>query len=152
MVMVRGWRSLPERCGIASEALQRNKPLSLTSVDVSDTFLFFCSGEGVGGVRGEKGREVSSLQRNSGCVRARFCVRFQAVKVPISVDSQLRAQLRKQPPQSSSKGNFFVRVRFRVWLRSLSEYGSVAYFVERPTRETRAEQYWDTILETSWRN
>ena len=28
------------------------------------------------------------------------------------MDSQLRAQLRKQPPQSSSKGNFFVRVRF----------------------------------------
>ena len=29
-----------------------------------------------------------------------------------SVDSRLRAQLTKQPPQSSSKGNFFVRVRF----------------------------------------
>ena len=38
----------------------------------------------------------------------RFHVRFPAVKVPISVDSQLRTQLTKQPPQSSSKGNFFV--------------------------------------------
>ena len=35
---------------------------------------------------------------------------------------------------------------FRVRLRGLSEYGSVAYFVERPTRETRAEQYSDTVL------
>ena len=29
----------------------------------------------------------------------------------------------------------------RVRLRRSSEYGSVAYLVERPTRETRAEQY-----------
>ena len=29
------------------------------------------------------------------------------------VDSQLRTQLTKQPPQSSIKGNFYVRVRFR---------------------------------------
>ena len=28
------------------------------------------------------------------------------------VDSQLRTQLRKQPPQSSSQGNCFIRVRF----------------------------------------
>ena len=35
---------------------------------------------------------------------------------------------------------------FRVRLRRLSEYGSVAYLVERPTRETRAEQYSDTVL------
>ena len=35
---------------------------------------------------------------------------------------------------------------FRVRLRGLSEYGSVAYLVERPTRETRAEQYSDTFL------
>ena len=27
----------------------------------------------------------------------------------------------------------------------LSEYGSVACLVERPTRQTQAEQYWDTI-------
>ena len=35
---------------------------------------------------------------------------------------------------------------FRVRLRRLSEYGSVAYLVERPTRETQAEQYSDTAL------
>ena len=33
----------------------------------------------------------------------------------------------------------------RVRLRGLSEHGSVAYFVERPTRETSAEQYSDTV-------
>ena len=30
-------------------------------------------------------------------------------------------------------------------MRRLSEYGSVAYLVERPTRETRSEQYSDTV-------
>ena len=35
---------------------------------------------------------------------------------------------------------------FRVRLRRLYEYGSVAYWVERPTRETQAHQYSDTIL------
>ena len=35
---------------------------------------------------------------------------------------------------------------FRVRLRRLSEYGSVACLVERPTRETRTEQYSDTVL------
>ena len=34
----------------------------------------------------------------------------------------------------------------RVRLTGLSEYGSVAYLVERPTRETQAEQYSDTGL------
>ena len=37
---------------------------------------------------------------------------------------------------------------FRVRLRRLSEYGSVAYLVERPTWETRAEQYSDIVLIT----
>ena len=32
-------------------------------------------------------------------------------------------------------------------MSSLSEYGSVAYLVERPTWETRAEQYSDTVLD-----
>ena len=35
---------------------------------------------------------------------------------------------------------------FRVRLIRLSEYGSVAYLVERPTWETRTEQYSDTVL------
>ena len=34
----------------------------------------------------------------------------------------------------------------RVLLRGLSEYGSVAYLVERPTWDTRTEQYSDTVL------
>ena len=34
----------------------------------------------------------------------------------------------------------------RVRLRGLSGYGSVACLVERPTRETQAEQYSDTVL------
>ena len=38
--------------------------------------------------------------------------------------------------------------RFRVRLRRLSEYGSVAHLVERPKRETRAEQYSDTVLDS----
>ena len=41
----------------------------------------------------------------------------------------------KQPPQSSSQGNPFVRVN-----------GSVADLVERPTREAQDEQYSDTVL------
>ena len=55
----------------------------------------------------------------------------------------------KQPPQSSAEGISFVRVRFggfRVRLRRLSEYGSVAGSVERQTWETQAEQYSDTVL------
>ena len=32
-------------------------------------------------------------------------------------------------------------------MRRLSEYGFVAYFVERPTWEAQAEQYSDTVLE-----
>ena len=73
-------------------------------------------------------------------------VRFRAVKVPILVGSDLGTQLTKQSPQSSCN---FVRVRFRgfqVRLRRLSEYGSVAYFVERLTWETQAEQYLGTGL------
>ena len=64
--------------------------------------------------------------------------------------SSLEPKLRRQPPQSSSKGNLLVRVRFggrrgrfssTVEDRGCPEYGSVAYFVERSTRETQAEQY-----------
>ena len=65
----------------------------------------------------------------------------------------LRAQLTKQPPQSSSKGIFFVRVWFEelpstVAVAEVVRDGSVAwrYLVERPTQETRAEQYSDTVL------
>ena len=46
-------------------------------------------------------------------VRVRFRVQFQAVKVPIFGGFPLESPTEKaKPPQSSSKGNFFVRVRF----------------------------------------
>ena len=83
-------------------------------------------------------------------VRVRFLVRFQAVKVQIFVGfpvenltkkaNRLKALLRGiSLSEYGSEG-------FRVRLRGLSEYGSVAYIVERPTRETQAEQYSDTVL------
>ena len=63
---------------------------------------------------------------------------------------QLRAQLTRQPHhkgllEGSSLSEYGLE-GFQVRLRRLSEYGSVAYFVERPTRETQAEQYSDTVL------
>ena len=84
-------------------------------------------------------------------VRVRFRVRFQAVKVPIfggfpvqnptKKANRLKALLRAiSLSEYGSEG-------FRIRLRGLSEYGSVAYSVERPARETRAEQYSDTILQ-----
>ena len=83
-------------------------------------------------------------------VRVRFRVRFQAVKVPIfggfpvenptKKANRLKGLLRAIPlSEYGSEG-------FRVLLRGLSEYGSVACLLERPTRETRAEQYSDTVL------
>ena len=73
-------------------------------------------------------------------VRIRFRVRFQAVKVsifggfpvenPTKIANGLKALLRATSlSEYGSEG-------FRVRLRRLSEYGSVAYLVERPTRET----------------
>ena len=41
---------------------------------------------------------------------------------------------------------------FRVRLKRLSKYGSVAYLVERRSRETQAEQYSDTVLLESRRS
>ena len=54
-------------------------------------------------------------------------------KSHFSVDSQLKAQLTKQPPQNSNKGislSKYGSKGFRVRLRRLSEYGSVACSVE----------------------
>ena len=92
------------------------------------------------------------MESNSDGVRVRFRERFQAVKVPIfggfpvenptGKANRLKALLREM--SLSEYGS----ERFRVRLRRLSEYGSVAYLVERPTRETRAEQYSDTALAT----
>ena len=61
---------------------------------------------------GESKRERKRERERERGVWVWFCVRFQAVKVPILADSQLRTRLTKQLPQSSSKGNFFVRVWF----------------------------------------
>ena len=85
----------------------------------------------------------------SGGVRVRFRVRFQAVKVPIFDGFQVENPT-KQPPRSSSLRGMslseYGSEGFRARLRRLSEYGSVAYLVERPTWETPAEQYSDTVL------
>ena len=61
----------------------------------------------------------------------------------------LGAQLTKQPPQALLRGIALSEhgsEGFRVRLRWLSEYASVADLVERPTWETQAEQYPDTVL------
>ena len=59
-----------------------------------------------------KGLSLYFLYQKSGGVRVRFWVRFQAVKVPIFGGFPVENPRRKQLHQSSSKGNFFVRVRF----------------------------------------
>ena len=55
----------------------------------------------------------------------------------------------KQPPQSSSKGNLFVRVRFGGVPSTVEEVVRVRFcclLSWRPTRKTQAEQYSDTVL------
>ena len=83
-------------------------------------------------------------------VRVRFRARFQAVKVPIFGGFPV-----ENPTKKANRLKALLRVMslseyglegFRVRLRWSSEYGSVAYLVERPTRETWAEQYLDTVL------
>ena len=103
------------------------------------------------------GTESAILNReSSGGARVRFLVRFQAVKAlifggfpvenPTKKASLLKALLRGiSLSEYGSEG-------FRLRLRRLSEYGSVAYLVERPTRETRAEQYSDTVLNQAIQN
>ena len=71
------------------------------------------------------------------------------------VDSHLGTQLTRQPPRSSSKGNLFVRVRFGGVPSTVEEvvpYGSVACLIERPTWDTYADQYLDTVLKQSPRS
>ena len=59
------------------------------------------------------------------------------------VTGDTRVSLVKVLPNSLSE---YGSEGFRVRLRRLSEYGSVAYLVERPTRETQVEQYSDNAL------
>ena len=57
-------------------------------------------------------------------------------ELPISVDSNLGTQLTRQPHQSSSKGNLFVRVLFRRVPSTVEKVFRVrlCYLAERPTR------------------
>ena len=81
-------------------------------------------------------------------------VRFQAVKVPIFFGFPVESPTKKANHLKALLRGIslsgYGSERFQVRLRRLSEYGSVAYLVERPTRETRAEQYSDTVLNTSY--
>ena len=96
-------------------------------------------------------RILRTLKGFSDGVRVRFRVRFQAVKVPIfggfPVESPTKKVNRLKALLRGISLSEYGSERFRVRLRRLSEYGSVAYLVERPTRETRAEQYSDTVLD-----
>ena len=89
--------------------------------------------------------------RNSGSVRVRFLVRFPAVKVPtfggFPVESPTNKATAPKPNLRGISLSEYGSGGFRVRLRRLSKCGSVAYLVERPTRETQAEQYSDNALE-----
>ena len=91
-------------------------------------------------------------------VRVRFRVRFQAVKVPMfsgfPVENSTKKANRLKALLRRISLSEYGSERFRVRLRRLSEYGSVACLVERPKRETRAEQYSDTVLSgpKSWKS
>ena len=99
-----------------------------------------------------RGKESASREArsHSGGVRVRFPVRFQAVKVPIfggfPVENPTKKANRLKALLRGIALSEYGSEGFRVRLRRLSEYGSVAYLVERPTGETRAEQYSDTVL------
>ena len=73
------------------------------------------------------------------------------------MDSLLGAQLRAQAASASKLvlGASLCRSTVRrgseeVRLRRLSEYGAVAYFVERPMGETQAELYLDTVRDSNF--
>ena len=93
---------------------------------------------------------ISMQLQFSGGVRVRFRVRFQVVNVPIFGEFWLGNPTKKATASKlfSWKSLCPSTVRMGFWVRSrrLSEYGSVAYLAERPTRETQAEQYSDTTL------
>ena len=86
----------------------------------------------------------------------RFLVQFQAVKVPIFGGFPVENPTQKATTSKLFKGEFLcpstVRRGFQLRLTRLSEHGSVACLVERPTWETQAEQYSDTILVTDFSN
>ena len=88
---------------------------------------------------------------SSGCDSLEFFyLRFQVVKVPIfggfPVESPTNTANRLRALLRGISLSEYSSERFRVRLRRLSEYGSVACLVERPPWETLAEQYSDTVL------
>ena len=100
---------------------------------------------------GKKGKTAEKSKEFLGKEKSKEFQESKERKIrEFSVDSKLRAQLTKQPPQGSSKGEIlcpkYGSEGFRVRLRRVSEYGSVACLVEIPTRETRTEPYSDTVL------
>ena len=102
-------------------------------------------------LKGHKCRVTSAKPlENSDGVRVRFRVRFQAVKVQIfggfPVESPTKKANRLKALLRGISLSGYGSERFQVRLRGLSEYGSVAYLFERPTRETQGEQYLDTAL------
>ena len=86
---------------------------------------------------------------SSGGVRARSRVWFQAVKVSIfggfPVENPTNKATGLKALLTGIALSEYGLEGFRVQLTRLSEY-SVACLVERPTRETQAEQYSDTVL------
>ena len=82
---------------------------------------------------------IGLADHKSGGVR----VRFQAVKVPPFGGFPV-----ENPTNKATASKLFLMgiSLSEARLRRLSEYGSVACLVERPTRETQAEQYSDTVL------
>ena len=71
--------------------------------------------------------------------------KFIAMAWCTQVDSTLGAQLARQLSQGFAKGMSLSEHDSE----GLCESGSVAYSVERPTWETQAEQYSDTVLRQS---
>ena len=100
--------------------------------------------------RAAKGPHRRQPRKTSDGVRVRFRVRFQAVKVQIfggfPVESPTKKANRLKALLRGISLSKYDSEGFRVRLRRVSEYGSVAYLVERPTRETQAEQSSDTVL------
>ena len=101
---------------------------------------------------------LSSIRRkspSSGGVRVRSRVRFQAVKVSIFGGFQVESPTNKATGLKALLTGIslseYGSEGFRVRLTRLSEYGSGACLVEKPTRKTQAEQYSDTVLHQNYR-
>ena len=94
--------------------------------------------------------QVSGASPRSDGVQIRFRVRFQVAKVPnfggFPVENPTKKANRLKALLRGISLSEYGSEGLRVRLRRLSKYGSVAYWVERPARETQAEQYSDIVL------